>query len=169
MVRVGQERTYIETTSPDKLLRMNRYIDELSEPHLHLAGLKLWVHAYQYRDANDYWDGNWLNATAICSENGATVLVRVAFIRTNEICDWQHSVDKLLAAMEGEAKLACLEPEIGVTLKACCLGAVEMEVQITPDHLTQEHRFTFAIDQSYLHPFSSQCVRLLNDFPVRGT
>jgi len=148
---------------------MNRYIEELGEPHLHLAGLKLWVHGYQYRDANDYWDGNWLNATAICSENGATVLVRGAFIRTNEISDWQHSVDKLLAAMEGEAKLACMEPEIGVTLKARSLSAVEMEVQITPDQLTQEHRFTFAIDQSYLHPFSSQCVRLLTAFPVRGT
>ena len=71
----GQQRTYTETISPDKLLRMNRYIDELGEPHLHLAGLKLWVHRYQYRDAGDYWDGNWLHATAICSENGATVLV----------------------------------------------------------------------------------------------
>jgi hypothetical protein len=65
----GQKQTYTETISPDKLLRMNRYIDELGEPHLHLAGLKLWVHGYQYRDADDYSDGNWLNATAICSEN----------------------------------------------------------------------------------------------------
>ena len=148
---------------------MNRYIDELGEPHLHLAGLKLWVHGYQYRDAGDYWDGNWLNATAICSENGATVLVRGAFIRTNEIYDWQLAVDKLLADMESEAKLVCIEPEVGVTLKVRPLGTVEMEVQITPDQLTQEHRFTFAIDQSYLLPFSSQCVRLLNDFPIRCT
>jgi hypothetical protein len=165
----GQVRTYTGTISPVKLLRMNRYIDELGEPHLYLAGLKLWVHGYQYRDADDYWDGNWLNATAICSENGATVLVRGAFIRTNEISDWQHAVVKLLAEVEGEAKLACMEPEIGVTLKAGSLGSVEMEVQITPDQLTQEHRFTFSIDQSYLHSLSSQCVRLLNDFPIRGT
>lgn len=95
------------------------------------------------------------------------MLVRGAFIRTNEIYDWQLAVDKLLADMEGEAKLVCMEPEIGVTLKARFLGAVEMEVQITPDQLTQEHRFTFAIDQSYLLPLSSQCVRLLNDFPRR--
>jgi hypothetical protein len=148
---------------------MNRYIDELGAPHLYLAGLKLWVHGYQYRDAEDYWDGNWLNATAICSENGATVLVRGAFIRTDEISDWQHAVDKLLVAMEGKVHLACMEPEISVTLKARPLGTVEMEVRITPDQVTQEYRFTFTIDQSYLHPFSSQCVRLLSDFPVRGT
>ena len=144
-------------------------IDELGEPHLHLAGLKLWVHGYQYRDAKDYWDGNWLNATAICSGSGATVLVRGAFIRTDEIHDWQHAVNKLHAEMDGEAKLKCMDPEIGVTLKARSLGAVEMEVQITPDQLIQEHRFIFAIDQSYLQPLSSQCARLLGDFPIRGT
>jgi hypothetical protein len=117
---------------------------------------------------SDYWDGNWLNATAICSENGATVLVRGAFIRTNEINDWQLAVAKLSAGLKGEAKLECMEPEIAVTLNAKTLGAVEMEVQITPDHLTQEHRFTFAIDQSYLEPLSSQCARLLSAFPIRG-
>jgi hypothetical protein len=148
---------------------MNRYMNEQGEPYLHLAGLKLWVHGYQYRDATDYWDGNWLNATAICAENGATVLVRRAFIRTNEIADWQHAVDKLLAETEDVARLACMESEISVTLAAQSLNAVKMEVQITPDQLTQEHRFTFFIDQSYLHRLSSQCVRLLNDFPIRGT
>ena len=148
---------------------MNLYLNELGEPHLHLAGLKLWVHGYQFRDVDDYWDGNWLNATAVCSENGATVLVRGAFIRTNEIQDWRYGVDKLLASLEGEAKLECMEPEIAVTLRAKSSGAVEMEVQITPDQLAQEHRFTFAIDQSYLKPLSSQCVRLLNAFPVRGS
>lgn len=150
-------------------MKMNRYIDEPGEPHLHLAGLKLWVHGYQYPDTDDYWDGNWLNATAICSENGATVLVRGAFVRTDEISNWHRAVDKLLAEMEGDAELACMEPEISVTLKAKPLGAVEMEVQITPDQLTQEHRFNFSIDQSYLPPLLSQCVRLLNDFPIRGT
>lgn len=147
---------------------MNYHLNELGEPHLHLAGLKLWVHGYQYRDADDYWDGNWLNATAICSENGATVLVRGAFIRTDEIGQWQRALEKLLADLKGEAKLECMEPEIAVTLRATSLGAVEMEVQITPDQLTQQHQFSFAIDPSYLGPLLSQCVRLLNAFPIRG-
>lgn len=148
---------------------MNLHLNELGEPHLNLAGLKLRVHGYQYRNVDDYWDGNWLNATAVCSANGATVLVRGGFIRTNEIQDWQYGVDKLLASLKGEAKLECMEPEIAVTLRAKSLGTVEMEVQITPDQLTQEHRFTFAIDQSYLERLSSQCMRLLNAFPVRGS
>jgi hypothetical protein len=147
---------------------LNRYLNELGRPHVKLAGLKLWVHGYQYRNADDYDDANWLNATAICSEKAATVLVEGAFIRTTEILGWQRAVEKLAANLVGEARLECLEPEIAVTLKGLPLGAVEMQVEITPDQLTQEHRFTFAIDQSYLGPLASQCASLLNEFPIRG-
>jgi hypothetical protein len=96
------------------------------------------------------------------------VSVEGAFIRTTEIFAWQHAVAELGANLVGEARLECLEPEIAVTLKGAPLGAVEMQLQITPDQLTQEHKFTFAIDQSYLGPLSSQCASLLNDFPIRG-
>lgn len=126
---------------------MNRDLNELGKPHVELAGLKLWVHSYQYRNADDYDDANWLNATAICSEKGATVLVEGAFIRTTEIFAWQRAVEELVVNLVGEARLECLEPEIAVTLKGLPLGAVEMQVEITPDQLTQEHKFVFAIDQ----------------------
>lgn len=147
---------------------MNSYTNQLGEPDLELAGLKLWIHGYQYRDVDDYWDGNWLSATAFCSENGATVLINGSFIRTTEIDDWQRAVEKLRTRLEGEARLECMEPELAVTLKGASLGAVEMQVEITPDHLTQEHKFTFSIDQSYLDPLSTQCARLLQAFPIRG-
>jgi hypothetical protein len=147
---------------------MNPYFNELGTPHVELAGLKLWVHSYQYRNADDYDDANWLNATAICSEKGATVLVEGAFIRTTEIFAWQRAVEELAANLVGEARLDCMESELAVTLKGLPLGAVEMQVQITPDQLTQEHSFTFAIDQSYLGALASQCASLLTDFPIRG-
>jgi len=147
---------------------LNRYPTELGKPHVKLAGLKLWVHSYQYPNADHYDDANWLNATAICSEKGATVRVTEAFIRTPEIFSWQRAVEEMAANLIGEARLECLEPEIAVTLKGSALGVVEMQVEITPDRLTQEHRFTFAIDQSYLGLLSSQCAILFNAFPIRG-
>jgi hypothetical protein len=140
----------------------------LGEPQVRLAGLKLWVHGYQYRDGGDVDDANWLNATAICSENGASVTVSGAFIRTDEMHAWQRAVEALAGSLAGTARLACMEPELAVTLAARPLGAVDMEVRITPDPLTQEHRFTFAIDQSYLAPLASQCAHVLEMFPVRG-
>ena len=147
---------------------MNHYVAELGEPDIDVAGLNLWVHGYQFQSADDYWDGNWLNATAICSSKGASVQVQGYFIRTDEISDWQRTVDKLGIDLKGAAKLACMEPYISVTLTAGSLGAIVMEVQITPDHLTQEHRFEFLIDQSYLTLLSSQCARLLHAYPLRG-
>lgn len=147
---------------------MNYSATALGEPDLDLAGLKLWVHGYQFPNADDYWDGNWLNATAICSSTGATVQVHGFFVRTDEISEWQSAVDKLDADLKGEAKLACMEPYISVTLTAGSLGAIAMEVKITPDHLNQEHRFEFSIDQSYLARLSSQCARILHAFPLRS-
>jgi hypothetical protein len=147
---------------------LNSNVIELAEPNLVLAGLKLWVHGYQFPSADDYWDGNWLNVTATCSSDGATVQVQGFFIRTDEISEWQRTVDKLGADLIGEAKLACMEPYLSVTLTAGSLSGIEMEVRITPNHLTQEHRFEFSIDQSYLAPLSSQCTRILRAFPLRG-
>lgn len=68
---------------------MDHYHAELGEPDIDLAGLKRWIHGYQFRDCSDYWDGNWLNATAICSEGGATGRVRGFFIRNDELSNWQ--------------------------------------------------------------------------------
>jgi len=44
-----------------------------------------------------------------------------------------------------------------------------MVVEITPDHLTQRHRFEFTLDQSYLPPFIGQLRALAGRFPVRGS
>lgn len=147
---------------------MNRYFNDLDKPHIELAGLKLWVHSYQYPDANDYDDANWLNATAICSNRGAAVRVEGAFIRTTEIFAWQHAVETLAANSVGEARLDCVEPELAITLKGLPLGPVQVHIQITPDQLNQEHSFTFSIDQSSLGPLVLQCASLLRSFPIRG-
>jgi hypothetical protein len=43
-----------------------REIENLGEPDLRVAGLRVWIHGRQFPDSQDYWDGNWLNATAYC-------------------------------------------------------------------------------------------------------
>jgi len=106
---------------------------------LKLAGLKLWIHGYQYQDADDHRDGNWLRATAICSANGASFLVSGPFIRNTELNGLQCAVAVLHANLEGKAALTCMEPELAVTLKAGPLGSVEMSVEITPDQSALWH------------------------------
>jgi hypothetical protein len=47
-------------------------------------------------------------------------------------------------------------------------GDVEVTVEITPDPLTQAHRFTFMIDQSHLGTALAGLARVLERFPVKG-
>jgi len=58
----------------------------------------------------------------------------------------------LAESLQGVAKLDCVEPELRVELRAVDrLGHLEMVVDITPDHLSQKHRFSIGVDQSYLN------------------
>jgi hypothetical protein len=43
-----------------------------------------------------------------------------------------------------------------------------MRVQITPDHMTQEHRMDFEIDQSYIPSLIAQCRAIIEEYPIRG-
>lgn len=71
-------------------------------------------------------------------------------------------------SLQGEATLPCMEPEFAVTLTAQELGHITMVVAITPDHLSQVHRFTFTLDQSYLLQVIDSCRTILRQYPVKG-
>jgi hypothetical protein len=61
-----------------------------------------------------------------------------------------------------------MEPELAVSLTAEGLGHITMVVVITPDHLSQAHRFTFTLDQSYLPPVIDSCRAILRQYPIKG-
>jgi hypothetical protein len=142
---------------------------KLGAPDLKLEGLQIWVHGRQFSDSNDYWDGNWLRVTAHCGGNGASVFATGSIIHLSELDRWLVGTEELLKNLTGEAKLACMEPALSATLKSGSLGHITMEVSITPDHMTQSHRFQFQIDQSYLPPFVKQCQSILKAYPIRGS
>ncbi|HYD06856.1 MAG TPA: hypothetical protein VEC60_14075 [Reyranella sp.] len=143
--------------------------ERLGAPHLKLEGLQIWVHGRQFPDAHDYWDGNWLRATAHCGGSGASVFVSGSFIHLGELDRWRIEAQTLQKDLSGEAKLACIEPELSVDLKSTSLGHIVMEVQITPNNLTQRHWFQFEIDQTYLTPLIDQCQSILGEYPIRDS
>jgi len=85
-----------------------------------------------------------------------------------EIAHFLRGVEAIHASLQGEAALLCMEPELAVSLTAERLGHITMVVAITPDHLSQAHRFTFVIDQSYLPLVIDSCRTLLRQYPVKG-
>jgi hypothetical protein len=136
-------------------------------PCLELASFRIWVHGRQFPDSLDFWDGNWLNITAQCDAPGALVSASGAILHLSELQDWYTASERLYETLTGEATLKCIEPALFVSLKAQSRGRMALAVEITPDHMTQQHRFTFDIDQSYLPTFLSQCKAILTAYPMR--
>lgn len=147
---------------------IEKYAEQLGAPDLKLGGLQIWVHGRQFPDAIDYWDGNWLRITAHCGMQGADVWTTGAILNLPAVVSWLAELEYLNQSLTGSASLVPLEPELSVKLTASVLGHISMEVEITPDNMTQEHMFRFELDQSYLEPVIESCRKILNDYPIRG-
>src|SRR5438034_8814078 len=110
-------------------------VDMLGPPALKIAGLQLWVHGRQFPEANDYWDGNWLNVTAHCGANGASIWALGAIVMVTDIARWIAECEELYKRLQGEATLDPCEPNLHVTIRALDgRGHMTMRVQITPEH-----------------------------------
>jgi hypothetical protein len=141
------------------------FIEKLGAPDVKLCGLSLWVHGLQNSGDNNSWDGDWLNATALCESQGVEVLVSGPIFQINNLKDWIEGCERMKETLSGEAVLGCAEPDLYVSLEMGSLGHITMTVDITPDALTQEHRFEFEIDQSYLKELLDSFKRLRDIHP----
>ncbi len=143
--------------------------EELGEPDFKIAGVQLWVHGRQFPDSQDYDDSNWLRVTAHCGTLGASVWASGAILMVTDLLRWAEECEALGKGEAAEAELDPMEPELKVVIRQFDgLGHFMMRVQITPDHLKQEHSFEFEIDQTYLPEVTRQCRAIVAAYPVRG-
>ena len=143
--------------------------DDLGKPALRVAGFQLWIHGRQFPQAGDYYDGNWLRATAHCGASGASVWAEGAIVMVTDIAGFGMQCDAMLRGEASSAVLDPYEPELRVSLEtADGLGHIRAQVEITADHLTQAHKMEFDVDQSYLPGFIKQCSAIVQEYPIRG-
>lgn len=150
-----------------QLTRM-KLLDQIGRPDLTLGPLALWVHGRQFEDHQDFWDGNWLRVTAHCGSEGAVVTISGSFVRVTELIAWAKQCQALLDRVSETAELSMLEPNLAVVMRLDNLGHIGAKVEISPDHLTQQHTFFFEIDQSYLPPLIVAIGNITAQFPERG-
>ena len=149
-------------------MNVEKTIENLGVPDIKLIGLQIWIHSREFPEREEFWDSNWLNVTAHCGANNASVWVSGSILRNEEIAAWLVALEKLNETLSGEANLETLEPELKVKLSAAQLGGILLEVEITPDQFTQQHHFEFDLDQSYLNGLISSCRKILSEFPIKG-
>ncbi|HRC85305.1 MAG TPA: hypothetical protein PK413_06840 [Thermoanaerobaculia bacterium] len=130
---------------------------------------QLWVHGRQFPESADYNDGNWLRVTAHCGARAASVWVQGPILTTTDIARFGDQCAAMHSGSLEAAALAPLEPDLEISLRvADPLDHIRVQVEITPDHLAQAHRFVFEVDQSYLLSIARQCSTILQEHPVRG-
>jgi hypothetical protein len=138
----------------------------LGAPDLQLAGFQVWVHSQPYAGSEEPHDADWLTVTAHCGASGASVWASGTILTASAFDQFARHCDELHARLEGIARFASDEPNVSVRLEATGgRGHVSMVVEITPDHLAQEHRFDFEIDQTYLPGVAQQCREVLARYP----
>jgi hypothetical protein len=143
--------------------------EDPGEPALKIAGLRIWIHGREHPDAMDAGDGNWLQVTAQCEASGASVFVRGPILEVTDIVRFGHQAQLLLDGKAVRAALDTLEPELSAVIDSPdAMGHFRLHVEISPDHLSQNHAFDFEIDQSYLPGLVRQCAQIANEYPVRS-
>lgn len=148
-------------------MRLPERREDLGPPALELAGLELWVHGRQFPDAAEVWDADWLQVTAYCAAPGARVWVSGPILGSTGLARWMAECEALLAELTNRAELHSYEPDLRVCIDATDQsGHLILAVFITPDHPSQEHRFEFAIDQSYLPPLVADLRAILATYSV---
>ncbi len=70
--------------------------------------------------------------------------------------------------MSGTAELAPVEPNLHIKFEMDKLGHIAMQINITPEYMTQDHEFREQIDQSYLPGLIRQIKTVLQNYPIRG-
>lgn len=141
--------------------------DDLGEPDLEIAVLRLWVHNRQFPASDDYWDGNWLNVTAECRSPGTCVHANGPIVHLGEIQTLLEQLEVLYRSLHGEARLECMEPNLDVSLRALTGGHVEVTISLTPNQLTESHTYTEHLDQTFLPSIIAECKAILGKFPPK--
>jgi len=138
------------------------------EPDLTIAGLRIWVHGRQFPELMDDWDGNWLVISAQCIAEGAQIFVRGPILHLSEVSCFLKACEAMYETLQGSASFPCMEPNLRVQLEAKAHGHIFLTIDITPDHLSQWHKFEFQADQTFLPTIIAGCKNLLKDYPLRG-
>lgn len=138
------------------------------EPDICLDIFSLWVFGRQFPESEDYWDGNWLNVKAEVVAPDSCVRVSGAIIHLGELAGFAKELEKFDQTLAGTACLSCIEPNLKIVIEGKSLGHLKATIDITPEHLTQRHRFISEFDQTFLKPLLIQLRNVLSRYPLKA-
>jgi hypothetical protein len=138
-------------------------------PTIELGAFQVFVHRREFPDAQDRWDGNWLQVTAQCAQAGALVAAGGPILDAADLQRFRDELVALHTSGSGQAELHGAEPHIRLRVAAPAgVGDMRVRVELTPEPQSQGHWFEYRLDPSYLAESIRQLDAVLEQFPVRG-
>lgn len=136
--------------------------------------IKIRVLRRSHPEADDYWDGNWVNAEV-------SLVIRPwqasydASLRTEELTRFRDAIRELYRGERREATLTPLEPWLFVTLEVDSLGHVHLGGAAGPEGHGRPFgavQLNFEVkdfmDQTFLPPLIGELDEIVHQFPVIG-
>jgi hypothetical protein len=136
-------------------------------PAVVLGGLRLWVLEKAFPDSVEWYDGSWLQVRAECAAPGATVTASGPLLTAEDIGRLLYGMEAMQRRELSAVEMSPLEPNLVVGLTGNSRAGLRIDVRITPDSMTQEHRFFFDADLAYLSGPIAQCREVLRLFPAK--
>src|SRR5262245_29816925 len=110
-------------------------------PSLVLGGLRVWVLGKASPESVEWYDGTWLEVRAECAAPGAMVTASGPLLTVEDVGRLAAGMEAMQAGQVSSAEMSPLEPNLVIGITGSSKGRLRMDVRITPDSLTQEHRF----------------------------
>ena len=98
----------------------------------------------------------------------SSVTTEGTILMTTDFEEFRNQIAVMHKTLTGEASLSGHEPNLNVTIRMNRLGQIGGEVEITPDYMTERHRFDIGLDQSYLPALMTSCDAITQRFPTVG-
>lgn len=130
--------------------------------------MQIWAHGRQYPESTDYWDVNWLNVTAHCGGEGSDVWVTGPIIHITELKALREDLTKLSISLKGSVILDTMEPNFRIEFEATSKKEIQVKVHLTPNHLSQGHKYFFEVSQDNLNTFVQELKGILENYPIAG-
>lgn len=138
------------------------------KPDLSIGCLKLWIHEREFLDSDDYWDGNWLAATAHYITASSSVKISGPFIHLSDLANLKDSFQKLSANLSGTLQVEFVEPHLSFEFNMSYLGQCIVVISMISYNMEEEHRFSCQLDQSYFPTIIEELKRIETTHPFKG-
>ena len=142
-------------------------IEKYGSPSISIGDLKIWIHSREFPNADDYWDGNGLNATALCSTPTAKVWCSGAILHLDGLSRWHKEILHMHETLKGSASLNSFEPNLLVDMQMDKAGHISTLVRITGEYMHETHEFRFPSDQTSLPTLIESLNSVFKTYPLK--